>query len=285
MFLCNSLRQVSSRLLSENKHKVCLWWVYLKKPRTAVLPGKPVQRFLFKTSLNKTNAFSLGRCDDIRLICEKLCWKKKKKSSKLFIFAGWLHRCELLLNITVTAEWISDASGAFWKTSGAVSVVCHRWDVKDDRRQGAICSEIRRLERIQNRSAFPARGSDTPLEDFIDCDAISGSDEAEVGHTCLSSRVPWRPPACSLQQLLTQQMVDIKGKDQLGGIVLSRFGMRPATWLTGNQEPGGAACVQKKNNTGSDPRFFFPTRAAGGEWTDVLMVPDRAELIHCTQLL
>lgn len=66
-----------------------------------------VQRVSFKTTINikiliKAPIFSFkGWKTHLR---ETRFKKGGKKASKLFSYAGGMHRCELLLNITVTAE-------------------------------------------------------------------------------------------------------------------------------------------------------------------------------------
>lgn len=160
-------------------------------------------------------------------------WKKKgERSPKACRF------CWLVAQMRALAQHYSDSridfrrERAHWKMSAAVSVVCHQRDVKDDRRQEAVCSEMRRLGRLQNWSTF-WRLATTPrwmiLSILMPSPAARRPRWTAAYHACLSSRDAWGPPACSPHEPLAQQMVDIKGKEQLGGIALSRFGMCPAT--------------------------------------------------------
>lgn len=73
---------------------------------------------------------------------------------KPFSRIGWLHRCELLLSITVTAEKDFRQKRVYWKMSGAVSAVCHRWDERDYRRSRPFVRRWGRLRRIQTTPPF-----------------------------------------------------------------------------------------------------------------------------------
>lgn len=125
------------------------------------------------------------------------------------------------------------------KVSGAVSAVCRQRDAKDDRRRSArgrggrdgLFGDAPPGTHSKLRRTL-TEGNDKPLNDLIDSDAISAVMRLRwtAGHhTCLSSREASGPPACSLLQLLAQQMVGVKGKEQLGGIALSGCGTCPAT--------------------------------------------------------
>lgn len=188
------------------------------KVSDAPLPSQPVQKVLIKTALNIKQCF---HWNDIRLIWETQCSKKKK--AKAFHFV-WLDA--KMRSCCSTLQWQQNRFQT-WASllENERSCLCR---LSSTRREGWWTVGGATWSAFKSASAFSRRPM-TPSGkiESIAIPSLAAMSWSAARGTC---SVRLRMMLKDLRRvLLARHMVDIKGKEQLGGIVLSRFGKCPAT--------------------------------------------------------